>query len=82
MTKRDKLIQRIRQRPPAATFDDVRSLLEMFGWTHARTKGSHTSFTKPGERTLVVPVHNGNVKRVYLDRICELLALDAEDETD
>lgn len=68
--------------PPEAKFRDVRQLLEMFDWTHDRTAGSHEVFTKPGERTLPVPVHNGDVKRVYLDRICDLLDLDTETETD
>jgi hypothetical protein len=31
MTKRDKLIAKIRSRPPDADFEDVRQLLEEFG---------------------------------------------------
>jgi predicted RNA binding protein YcfA (HicA-like mRNA interferase family) len=82
MTRREKLVERIRRRPPTAKFSDVKSLLEEFGWTHDRTKGSHAIFVKPGERTLPVPVHNGDVSRVYLDRICDLLDLDNKNETD
>jgi predicted RNA binding protein YcfA (HicA-like mRNA interferase family) len=81
MTRREKLIQRIRQRPSDASFDDVRKVLELFGWEHASTKGSHARFHKPGERSIIVPVHNGKVKRVYLDDICVRLALDEEAET-
>ena len=76
MTKRDKLIERIRQRPAVASFADVRLLLEMFGWVHASTKGSHARFTKTGERSITIPVHVGKVKRVYLDQICDRLGLD------
>lgn len=82
MTRRDKLVERILRRPPTARFSDVRSLLEEYGWTYDRMKGSHAQFTKPGERTLPVPVHNGAVKRVYLNRLCDLLALDTESEKD
>lgn len=78
MTRREKLIQRISQRPSDASFDDVRKVLELFGWEHASTKGSHARFRKPGERSITVPVHNGKVKRVYLDDICVRLALDEE----
>lgn len=78
MTKRDKLVQRICLRPPAASFSDVRSLLEMYGWTLARTKGSHSTFTKPGELPIVVAVHDKRVKRGYLDAICRRLGLDDE----
>jgi predicted RNA binding protein YcfA (HicA-like mRNA interferase family) len=81
MTRRDKLVERIRRRPPTAKFSDVRLLLEDGGWILARTKGSHHSFTKPGSNQFTVPVHNGDVKRVYLDRLCELLGLDEENET-
>ena len=79
MTKRDKLIERIRRRPPSAAFSDVRNLLEDFGWTLARTTGSHATFTKPGEYPIVVTVHDKRVKRGYLNDICARLGLDADD---
>ncbi len=69
MTRRDKLVERIRRRPPTAKFSDVRSLLQedVDGSTTGQLEVT-ISFTKPGERTLPVPVHNGDVKGVYLDR--------------
>lgn len=79
MSKRDKLVERIRRRPPSASFDDVRALLKMYGWIHMRTKGSHASFKKPGERTLPIPVHHGRVDQVYLEHVCRLLGLDDEE---
>jgi len=81
MTRRDKLIERIRRRPPIAKFSDVRSLLEDDGWTLDRTSGSHHVFIKPGMRSFPVPVHNGVVIRTYLDVLCDLLGLDEENET-
>ncbi len=77
MTRRDKLIERIRARPPEADFNDVRRLLEAFGWVLDREKGSHAMFTKPGERTITVPRIGGRkVKRTYLDIIIDRLGLD------
>lgn len=77
MTQRDKLIERIRARPPEADFNDVRRLLEAFGWTLSRQKGSHMHFTKPGEHTITIPrLHGRKVKRVYLDLIIKYLELD------
>ncbi len=77
MTQLEKLIARIRARPPEADFDDVRSLLEYHGWNLDRERGSHVHFVKLGERTLSVPKVGGRkVKRVYLDQICERLGLD------
>ena len=76
MTQLDKLIERIRARPPEASFSDVRRLLESYGWVLKRQKGSHAHFTKPGERTQTVPLVNGrSVKRYILDQIIERLGL-------
>jgi predicted RNA binding protein YcfA (HicA-like mRNA interferase family) len=80
MTKRDKLVDRIRQRPPEADFDDVRAVLEMYGWAFDRQKGSHATFTKAGEHPLTIPItHHVRVKRFYLGRICEALGLNDEE---
>jgi predicted RNA binding protein YcfA (HicA-like mRNA interferase family) len=73
----EKLINRIRARPPEADSGDVRKLLEAFGWTFARQTSSHMIFTKPGETAITVPLVSGRkVKRVYLDLIIERLGLD------
>ncbi len=77
MTRLDMLIERIRARPPQARFSDVQTLLEAFGWTLDREKGSHVIFSKAGERSIVVAKEHGRwVKQVYLDRICVRLGLD------
>ena len=77
MAQLDKLIERIRARPPEASFSDVRRLLEAFGWTLKRQKGSHAHFTKPGERTQTVPLAKGrSVKCHVLDRVIDRLGLD------
>jgi predicted RNA binding protein YcfA (HicA-like mRNA interferase family) len=77
MTRLERLIDRIKARPPQAEFSDVERLLEEFGYERKRQEGSHVSFKKPGARTIIVPLVKGRkVKRVYLDQICELLGLD------
>ncbi len=81
MTRRDKLIERIRQRPSEAKFSDVRLLLEIFGWEPIPKGGSHVRFRKIGERSITVPIHGGKVSRVYLDDICARLGLDDETGT-
>lgn len=81
MTRRDKLIAKIVARPTTASFQDVRAVLIMYGWEHASTRGSHARFRKRGERSIIVPISNQQVKRVYLDQICIRLGLDVEDET-
>lgn len=77
MTQIDKLVEKICARPPSARFSDVHALLSAFGWELAREKGSHVTFVKSDERSIVVPKDGGRmVKRVYLDGICERLGLD------
>lgn len=80
MSRRQKLIERIRRRPPDAGFEDVRLLLEQFGWKHARTEGSHVTFIKTDEIPIVVPIHKRKVKRRYLDNLCDRLGLDELDD--
>jgi predicted RNA binding protein YcfA (HicA-like mRNA interferase family) len=77
VTRRDKLIARIRARPPEADFNDVRAVLEAFGYHDRGGKGSHHVFVKEGSPPVTVPTVGGRrVKRHYLDKLCELLELD------
>ena len=78
MTQLERSLQRLRSRPPEADFADVRRVLEAFGWVQARQSGSHVSFTRPGRRTVVIPLSGGTkVKRAYVAEILALL--DEED---
>ena len=81
MAPLDKIIERLLRRPPEADFDDVRAVLEGSGWTFARESSSHCSFTKPGERTMVIPkVSGGKVKGTYVKQLIKLLDLDKESD--
>lgn len=72
----DKQLDRLRRKPPEASFADVRAVLEAYGWTRARQESSHVSFTKPGERSLTVPLVNRKVKRYVVNQILQRLGLD------
>lgn len=76
MSRREKLIEKIRARPPEADFSDVRRLLEMHGWTLDRERGSHAYFVKESQQISVPRVGGRKVKRIYLDKICTLLDLE------
>lgn len=74
LTQLERSLRRLRANPPEAEFSDVRRVLEAHGWTQARQSGSHVSFTRPGERTIVIPLHSGSrVKRVYVAFVLELI---------
>jgi predicted RNA binding protein YcfA (HicA-like mRNA interferase family) len=74
----EKPLERLRRRPPVASFADVQAVLEAHGWAKARQESSHVSFTKPGERTLVVPLAKRKVKRYVVDQVLQRLGLDDE----
>ena len=80
VNRKDRRIAKIVARPTEADFSDVRTVLEVFGWELARTKGSHHSIkSADGARTVIVPTVSGKrVKRHYLDEICRLLDLDVD----
>jgi hypothetical protein len=44
MSKRDKRLQKIRQNPKSVTFDELKQVLEDFGFVQVRTSGSHHTF--------------------------------------
>lgn len=76
----DKLVAKLKARPPEASFADVEAVLAAYGWEKRRTKGSHHTYRKPGEAELLtIPTVGGRtVKRTYLDKVCEMLGLDDE----
>jgi antitoxin HicB len=54
----------------------MRRVLQEYGWTYDRMRGSHAAFTKAGERTLIIPTVSGrHVKRPYVVLVLERLGL-------
>ncbi|HJP94581.1 MAG TPA: type II toxin-antitoxin system HicA family toxin [Pyrinomonadaceae bacterium] len=71
MRKR-KLLDRLRNNPKGATFDDIRTLLLQEGFQLDRVAGSHHIFKKASV-TFVIPVHANRVKSLYLKRVIALI---------
>lgn len=67
MSKKDKLLELLKNSPNNVTFGDIRKLLELEGFDLDRITGSHHIF-KRNEIVLVIPVHNNRVKSVYVKR--------------
>jgi len=65
MSKKDKLLELLKNSPNNVTFGDIRKLLELEGFDLDRITGSHHIF-KRDEIVLVIPVHNNRVKSVYV----------------
>jgi predicted RNA binding protein YcfA (HicA-like mRNA interferase family) len=86
MSKRSKRYQRIAQNPNNVMFDDLRKLLEDYGFEHRRTRGSHHSFVGwigDEKISLVIP-YRKPLKEVYVKKaltfIEQIRALNAEPE--
>lgn len=67
MGKLEKLVEQFLNKPPEVRFEDVRYLLEAFGFEEKRSKGSHHSFRDSQGRKITVPKKGGQkVKGVYV----------------
>lgn len=72
MTKREKLLEKIKQSPNNVTFNQVRKLLEAESFQLERIAGSHHIFRKK-DIIFAIPVHRNRVKTVYVKRVIELI---------
>ena len=88
MSKRQKRLERIRQQPNNVSLDDLRRVLEDYGFEYKQTVGSHYTFSYVlGSQTklFVVPFRRP-VKPVYVKRalklIDQIIEEQGEDEPD
>lgn len=72
MTKKEKLFERIKNNPRNVRFSDLRSLLKEENFFLERIMGSHHIFRKD-KYIFVIPVHNDQVKTVYVKKVVELI---------
>ena len=72
MSKREKLLEKLKQSPFNVSFADVQRLLESEEFFLDRIKGSHHIFRK-GDIIFVLPVHQNRVKGVYVKRVIEII---------
>lgn len=79
MSKKDKVLARIRQNPKHVRFEELESILLRIGFKKRHDGTSHTTFTF-GKHILTVPKRKPFVKRVYVELF--LQALDEIKELD
>lgn len=78
MSKWDKLLLRISTLSKDLRFDELRWVLESYGYTmHAPKSGSsHYTFRKPGCRPITIPKHEP-IKRVYVEMVRRVIESEA-----
>lgn len=75
MTRRQKRRQKIAQNPKNVRFEDLRRLLEDYGFELKRTKGSHHSFVGyiGDEKTTIVIPFRRPLQQVYVEKVLNIL---------
>ena len=74
MSQWDKLIERILSLSKDLRFEEMRKVLESFGYTmkYPKSGSSHASFRKSGCPTITIP-NDDPIKRVYVERVKEVV---------
>ncbi len=78
MTKWDKLIAKILMLSKDLRFDELRKVLESYGYEmHAPRGGSsHYTFRKPGCQPITIPKHEP-IKKVYVEMVRQIVESEA-----
>lgn len=79
MSKWDKLIARITSLSKDMRFDELKNVLESYGYTMQRPRGgsSHCTFRKAGCNPITIPVHEP-IKVTYVRMVKEIIESEEE----
>ena len=83
MSKWDKLIMRIRNLSSDLRFDELRKILESYGYemNAPRSGSSHYTFRKYGCMPITIPKHEP-IKKVYVEMVKQIVESEAENDED
>jgi len=81
MSQFDKLLERIKSHDKGLRFDELKKILEHYGYTmYAPKKGSsHRSFRKPGSMPITIPIHEP-INIAYILLVKKLIESNETDE--
>lgn len=74
MSKWDKLLYRIKSLSDDLRFDELKKVLESYGYIMHSPKGgsSHCTFRKRGYRTITIPKQR-TIKKVYVEMVRDIV---------
>ena len=74
MSKWEKLLQKILALSKELRFEELRKVLESYGYVMQVPRGgsSHYTFRKPGCTKITIPKHNP-IKRVYVEMVKDIV---------
>ena len=78
MSKWDKLLMRISNLSKDIRFDELRKVMESYGFkmNAPRRGSSHYTFRKPGCQPITIPRHEP-IKKVYVEMVKEIVESEA-----
>lgn len=81
MSQFDKLLQRIKSLDRNLRFDEVKKILESYGYTMSglASGSSHKTFRKPNRQPITIPQHEP-IKRIYIVMVKEAIESEESDE--
>ena len=74
MSQWDKLLDRVRRLSPDLRFEELKKILESYGYVMSDPKGgsSHYTFRKAGYPPITIPKHKP-IKKVYIEKVREVV---------
>ena len=74
MSKWDKLVKRIYNLSKDIRFDELRKILESYGYVMTEPRGgsSHYTFRKRGCKPITIPKHE-SIKKVYVEMVKQVI---------
>lgn len=83
MSKWDKLIMRICNLSKDLRFDELRKVLESYGYKMdaSRSGSSHYTFRKQGCNPITIPKHEP-IKKVYVEMVRQIVESEAKNNED
>ena len=80
MSRFDKLLDRVKNLSSDVRFEELKIILESYGYTMNAPKGgsSHFTFRKHGKTPVTIPKHKP-IKKVYIEMVKEIIEEEEED---
>lgn len=74
MSQWDKLLDRVRKLSPDLRFEELKKILESYGYAMSSPRGgsSHYTFRKIGYVPITIPKHKA-IKKVYIEIVREVV---------
>jgi predicted RNA binding protein YcfA (HicA-like mRNA interferase family) len=69
---KEEFRERIAQHPKAVRFQEMKKLLELYGFIEGPSQGSHFTYRHPDGRKITVPFRRPHVKPAYVRAALQL----------